>query len=265
MTKAKVKKPHFDRMAWVKSRTVKRPGRTKMLSGFCGNAHCEGTKPRSPSGLAVKTCPLYLTCPCKCHAEIDEMFRIAEEDRILIENPEYVPPDNGVLRKMLEEIRQEAAQLRRIESNGESSLPNVLDPDINDEEILSGKAFRPTISGIRARGQLEYQVFAMCVEAWKEWPEGLPITPKIVAEFISAHENLQPPSTGAIQAVWIRWENMNFASFNKKPVEFTGFVDYERGSAPSFSDLERTKVNHKSAVRRGAAESRRNIIRGQRK
>ena len=65
--------------------------RMKILSGFCANGFCEGTKPKSSAGVPQKVCDLIYSCPCECHYRFDQMFNMTGNERVALKNPEYVP------------------------------------------------------------------------------------------------------------------------------------------------------------------------------
>jgi hypothetical protein len=70
---------------------------------------------------------------------------------------------------------------------------------------------------------LEAQVFEACV-ALAIIPT---LTPKVVAEYIVTKYKVPTPSSGAIQAVWIRWDKLGIGKELKKPVRWGGFIDPE--------------------------------------
>lgn len=230
--------------------------RNKTRTGFCGNGHCEGTRPKNFRGIGLKTCHHFLTCPCQCHYEIDKMCEMADSPRFLIDNPEYHVERGHYIMPDVEEIL--AARRARETAEGRESII-----DAPPEEILAGNVFRGTESGRRSRGQLEYQVLMTCIALG--WPKHdiIPITPKQVSEYIATHERIAPPSTGAVQAIWDRWATIDFARLEKKPVRFGGFVDVENKPSVAILDLAKAKWsrNHKMEV----VAHRRNKIQGSRK
>lgn len=242
----------------MEPKIVKREGRNKILSGYCSNGHCEGTRPVNYRDRPLPTCPLYLECPCICHKQLDDMYEQAGIARILLSNPDYAPDKHTFVMPDYEELARERAE--RMAAEG-----RVVVSEAGEEDILAGKVFTKTESGIRAKGQLEYQVFIACSKLC--WPssmcEIMPITPKVIAEYISRHEGIEPPSSGAILAAWQRWEKMQFANYLHSPVRFAGFVGFE-DERPTVRDLERTKDEHKRKTRLVQKEQSRNLIRGSR-
>lgn len=203
--------------------TATKPKPKKTTTGFCTMGHCEGTKPKSYSGKPMKTCPFSSAdCGCKCHADLDMMFQMANMERQPQHNPEYSPdPAITKIADCLALIREEAYQ-RSIKSRVrdvvvvQSKMPDVLPPNVVSE-------FGPTESGRKARGQLEDEVKRV-TDMWVAMAaigDMQPCTPPWVAERIDP-EN--PPSTGAISAVFERWALYGFCTIEKKPTRFTGYT-----------------------------------------
>ena len=238
-----------------KGTVVKRKGRHKILSGYCSMGLCEGTKPKSASGKALRTCHWWLECPCKCHADIDEMFESMGMERKLMSNPEY-SPDMGNF--IMPDPFDETLEKPFVKKGGPIDTERVGTQGLNSDRILSGEVFAPTVSGRRAKGQLEYQVLEACNKAVVNWPEEIEITPKRIAEYIANREGIEPPSTGAIDAVWNRWVKMKFAEKGSKPVRFLGFTG---GDTQTIDELERVKYKYKQDTRRQVASDKRNLRR----
>jgi hypothetical protein len=118
------------------------------------------------------------------------------------------------------------------------------------------RTFAPTPTGIRAKGQLENEVLAVCNDFAKGVYDWSDCTPKLVSEEIARKKAIEPPSTGAINAVWDRWEKLGFALQGKKPSRFVAFcVD---GSLLTLEDM---KLKAKRQRRLSQAESRRGALR----
>jgi hypothetical protein len=186
------------------------------------------------------------------------MYEQAGIARILLSNPDYHPDKHTFVMPDYEELARERAE--RMAAEG-----RVVVSDADEESILSGKVFAKTESGIRAKGQLEYQTFIACAKLC--WPSSncdiMPMTPKVIAEFISRHEGIEPPSSGAIYAAWQRWQKMGLAVLSDSPVRFSGFVGFE-DQPPTVRDLERAKDEYKRKTKLAENASSRNLIRGQR-
>lgn len=220
--------------------------RRKVTSGFCLSGWHEGTKPQG-----IKTCPFFDSCPCKCHKDIDKMFEQIGEDRILIENPRYSPkrtrdywmpgdpePDDD---------RIEAPPL-----SVESTEPDVEPALVRND----APAMVRTATGRRAKGSLEEEVRYVCEQFSNEVFDWDICSPKRVAEEIGKLNATEPPSTGAIQAVWNRWEALGFAKQDKKPARFVGFTD---GS--SQADLDAMKRADRMAKKRTKSRMKRGELR----
>lgn len=236
---------------WLKSRS-------KTRTGFCGNGQCEGDRPKNFKGQPLPTCKFWNTCPCQCHFELDEMYKLAGMERDLVDNPEYTP-DRGsyIMPDPLEVLAEKRASTAR-RTNGYDGVE--VEP-ITLEGALVGKGFIPTPSGRRSRGQLEYQVLAACIEACRDWMGIIPMTPKTIGQYISQNEGIEPPSTGAIQSVWERWKKMEFAEYEKKPVRFVGFTGREASTPPSIEDLDKVKFKFKRTERMDSINRRRGVPR----
>lgn len=223
---------------------VKKPIR----SGFCSNGHHEGTTPVNYKGDPLPTC-VWLPCECDCHAKIDKMFKMAGEPRVgRMPNPKYVREPSPFLPPKQLDLR--AGDTR---SNGDHP-DTLLGPENATHGVLdrvAGRAFALTPTGQRARGQLEYEVLSICKQFNdKVFDWDMCIT-KYVAEAIDKND---PPSTGAISAVWDRWAAMRFAMIGKKPIRFLGFTN-SNGTAEELdavkSELKRKKARSKADARRG--------------
>jgi hypothetical protein len=138
-----------------------------------------------------------------------------------------------------------------------SERPTV--PSRAAEPLVSGThgtVTRPpqlTPTGRRAKGTLEIDVLRVCEEFSRNEYEWEYCTPKNVAERIAKTYAIESPSTGAINAVWDRWEKLGFAVQDKKPSRFVRFeID---GSEATLNMLKmRTKRDKKrtqSEIKRG--------------
>jgi hypothetical protein len=212
----------------------------KYLSGFCGMGHHEGTKPRSPSGKPMKVCIAWQICKCPCHETLNEMYKMSEIPREVHENPEYVSfertwymPVFGVDYGM----------------DRDALAGDTLDDTGQQQRHGSGtpghRTFDPTPSGRAARGQLEDQVLEVVTE-WNIDPGTDLCTPTFVAWDIARFNQIEEPSTGAIGAVFDRWQEYGFAVIERKPVRFMGFTEEgeQRG-------LEYMKAKYKREKRMG--------------
>lgn len=79
----------------------------------------------------------------------------------------------------------------------------------------------------RPRGWLSDAVKEVCddfISGKISLPEGKTLTPHYVATFVATQEKLDaPPSTGAVSAVFKRWDEYGFALFHKKPFAFKDY------------------------------------------
>jgi len=186
------------------------------VSGWCGGHNqCEGMKPRSPSGRPMKTCHMWLTCPCDCHEEISQMFAMSKRERQVVDNPEYIVDHSAFIMPTAAEVEQ----ARALKS---SSTPVTIvkseDPRIPDTVV---KEFHSK-SGRAQKGELELYV-KQCCDAYRIAPNRREITcgVKYVAQWIFDQKLMAvPPSPGAVDAVFKRWTAINFALIGTKPTRF---------------------------------------------
>lgn len=230
----------------------------KFKTGFCANGFCEGTKPKSFSGKPVKTCEHWMTCGCDCHTLIDEMMKMAEMVREEVPNPEYVPtprtwwmPEDDPTF----DVSQPLSSFDGTDTPGTDERPSNTPPNGAHGPLrpVSQPVFAATPTGRRARGQLEYDVLSVCIDFANDVFDWTECTPKLVSERIGKLHAEEPPSTGAINAVWDRWEKLGFAEQAKKPSRFVRFL-----GDGSIQNLERIKAQAKRSRKRGEAEARRN-------
>lgn len=243
----------------------KADGKDKYQTGFCANKQCEGTKPKSHSGKPLKTCEFWETCPCSCHELITQMYQITGMDR--------EPPEQS--EEYLAWVRAERAQfvmpsvwdtdpVDGLSSfDGTDTLPDDEGPvavPVRAGNGASGAApqpvFAPTPTGRRARGQLEYDVLTVCTDFAANVFDWEICTPKAVSEEIGKRYAIEPPSTGAVNAVWDRWEKLDFAVQDKKPSRFIKFTGEH-----TVQHLELIKARVKREKKRGQAEAKRGSIR----
>ena len=252
-------------------------GRSKYPTGFCATINVpemsqghEGTSPRSWNGKPMRVCTDIEHCPCECHYQIDQMYAMINQPR---PEPEQSPAYLAYLREVLAEF--EMPDVWESPVMDPLSSPDGTDAPPDDERpvatlpvpALGGISaiittsggqtrYTPTPTGRRARGQLEFDVLFVCDEFARDVYEWEYCTPKLIAERIGIMNQTEPPSTGAINAVWDRWEKLGFAKQDKKPSRFVGFV-----IDGSHETLERLKNNVRKNKRLQQAEQRRGTLR----
>lgn len=221
----------------------------KVRSGFCGAGQCEGTEPVSYSGIPMKTCQSWMTCSCDCHIAVTKMFEMTGLERIPVENPHYHPVKSPYWMPSPED---RVADLRA--SNGSGAVaPIVLesrDPGRAPARVVP--SYGTTPSGRAARGQLESWVQEACDEFLVEAPEAK-CTPDWISNKIYALQGVEPPSVGAIHAVLMRWQTLEFAYVEKKPVRFLGYTPQgiQMGLDGLKAQAKRQKKMREMAGRRG--------------
>lgn len=180
----------------------------KYLSGFCSNGQCEGSKPVGWNGTPLKTCWLIETCSCECHENLDKMFEMTGRPRILVDVSGYKAPERTWWMPS---------------DDPDWSMDAA--PEINTEGVaVVEKPVHVTPTGRTSRGGLESWVQRECLN-WlldKDPEYGLPV--RIISEEIARVEGINPPSQGAIAAVFDRWVKYDYAVFADKPRRFVGLT-----------------------------------------
>lgn len=221
-------------------------------SGFCSVGHHEGGRYPGPSGRLNKTCTLVDICTCDdptCHRFFDEMFRQAEMPRQVVDNSGYeaeahtfTMPERTVL--AAPSILSNSAPVDSPDTL-ESVAPGVVPP-------VKRAAYAPTSSGRAARGELEHQVNQTCITYSVEGYR-MHCTPQYVSQEIAREYGIKAPSTGAVDAVFKRWEEIGYAVIERKPTRFVKFT--EQGVELGLDQMKyRAKHQHKSkqaALNRG--------------
>lgn len=221
-----------------------------MTTGKCAEGWCEGTKPRTVSGGTAPTCDWINTCPCKCHQDLWWLFEVSGMERIPVDKSNYHPethtfwmPSDDITVPIDESsdtpVPDTPAPL-------ESPLPANVAPSRTH-------SFAVTPTGRAARGQLEDWVKKQC-DIWLIEGYSFPCTPAWISVEIGHDEGVDPPSVGAISAVFDRWVKLGFAVVDKKPTRFSRYT--EEGLRIG---LDAMKARAKSVVKRRKADLRRGI------
>jgi hypothetical protein len=224
-----------------------------LKTGMCAVGWCEGTRPTTPSGKKPKTCLNWQTCACKCHAELTKMFEMSGMERIAVENPEYVPfhrtwwmpgDDEHDTVHTSASLSTDSVPVAPIMY--ESPAPGVL-------PAVRVRDFGQTATGRAARGELELWVKQVCdVFVVDGWPN--PCTPAAISEQIGKDQGINPPSTGAVDAVLKRWVTLGFAVTGSKPTRFLSYTPegIEMGLDRMKEKAKRLKKQAQAAQHRGA-------------
>lgn len=215
-------------------------GRNKFLTGYCNEigkpAQHEGTKPTS-HGKPLPTCPSWQICPCECHRSVDLLFEATGLERREMPNVEYNPPTSEFLMPIIDDPigLNDASTSDDIDTPPDIERPPTTPPRIAQTPL----AQRRTETGRAARGGLEAQVWDAC----RSIEENI-LTPKVVGEWIAEKYHIPTPSSGAINAVWDRWEKLGFCKQGKKPNRFVEFT-----AEGTWEELARIKQSAKIAKR----------------
>lgn len=242
----------------------------KIKTGFCANKQCEGTKPVSPSGAPMKVCDAWEDCACDCHEMVTQMYKMAdlprEEPQQSAEYLAAVSARHMATARMLAEVQADMMARAPLSRFGgimapppdEGTLSDAVDTTAGTLETGYHGTVTPrfvtTPTGRRARGQLEYDVLTVCGEFSRDVYEWDLCTPKLVAERIGKMHDTEPPSTGAINAVWDRWEKIGFAQQGRKPSHFIMFeIDDSLQTLAMLKDrIKRDKKRSQTEAKRGS-------------
>ncbi len=201
--------------------------KSRYITGFCGIGCHEGTKPRSHSGVPMKVCVDRTRCSCKCHKDLDEMYELAETEREEHQNSEWSPATHSfIMPEFGVDYGMDRVALQADPIDGDTGLQGA------GNGHIGASSFGLTPSGRAARGQLEEQVLEVCTEWIIDRSEVC--TPAFVAWDIARFNKVEEPSTGAISAVFARWEKYGFAVIESKPARFDCFTDEGRAKGLAY-------------------------------
>lgn len=221
-------------------------------SGFCSIGHHEGGRYPGPSGKLNKTCTFYETCSCDdptCHKFFDRMFEQTGLPRQAVDNSGYEPERiNFVLPEptiLLAPSILDNTPVGNLPGTLESVAPGLVPP-------RKRRSFEPTQSGRAARGQLEDQVNDVC-STWVVEEYKMLCSPAYISEEIGRKEGIKPPSTGAITAVFGKWERIGYAVIGRKPTRFLSFTEaaIEHGLDWLKDRAKRNEKSREAAINRG--------------
>lgn len=181
----------------------------KTRTGYCSIGLHEGTKPKNTFGTALPVCVMWQTCNCECHERITQMFTMAEEDRVPMENSEYQIPKHTYYMPVFGV------------DYGVKAEPSFATLG-SDGQSTEGPLPYGTGGATGRKGALEASVLDVC-RTFDPASEQ-PATPKWISEQIAEKNNCRLPSTGAVQACLDRWAEIGFALVGRKPVRFAAFT-----------------------------------------
>lgn len=210
------------------------PQKSKLETGMCRAGWHEGTKPKDWKGTPVQVCQMWMVCPCECHTKITAMYEMAEMPREVITNPEYIRPERTWYMPV-------PGVDYAIDSS--SSLVAPITPEAAEESTPAipatrARSYAPTPTGRAAKGELETYVLEVVTEWLIEHDELC--TPRFVSDEIARVQHIDPPSVGAIGAVFDRWATYGYAVISRKPVQFVDLTPEGRAKG-----LDAIKVAYK--------------------
>lgn len=210
------------------------------VTGHCGIGNHEGTKNLSTKGTLFPACAgeyayslgVHVACTCWCH----EMFKMAAASRA------SALADVGTDTDTPETSASVEIEATSAPTGTAEPAPNVpkIDPfwsKVLEHQDLTLQVYRfvswhvfgvkgdksladRTVEGRRPRGSLDINVEAICRLKFEgRIPNEL--TPQTVGLLI---DPINPPSAGAIHAVFTRWKNAGYCTLSERPVMMTGFT-----------------------------------------
>lgn len=224
-----------------------------LVTGFCDSGWHEGTKATDWRGRPAGTCKFFQTCPCECHNEIGKLFELTGTERILVDSSGYVPDLGGFV---MPDVGMDDPSFIRADSDPASGLQEARDSTASGLESVAGTPaparFAPTPTGRAARGQLEWWVHEQ-VRIWTVEGYDFACTPVWISKEIGRDQGIDPPSVGAISAVFERWSNLGFAIIEKKPTRFAGLTEdgKTKGLDRMKAEAKRREKMHKAEMKRG--------------
>lgn len=210
------------------------------VTGHCGIGNHEGTKNLSSRGTLFPSCTgeyvyslgILITCMCWCH----EMFKMAKA----LQSPastDVVTDTSEPQTAASVEMNATSAPTHTDSSAHDDTNVNAFYVKVLEHQDLTLQVYRfvshhvfgvkgdksltdKTVNGRRPRGSLDINVEAICRLKFDGFiPNEL--TPQNVGLLI---DPLNPPSAGAIHAVFTRWRMAGYCTLSAKPVTLTGFT-----------------------------------------
>lgn len=183
---------------------------SQYVTGHCSVGNCYKTNNLSNDGKRMlPSCQWkyeyrdkLIVCTHSCHTEYAEMIELIRG----------MQSDDGTPLPLPDRLREAANYVARIDDRpGRLAAPIVPIP-------AGPREFTPTPSGRAAKGELEENVRKAIISVLG-FPE---ITPNTLAFLIDPED---PPSVGAIHAVFRRWESKGLCTVHDKPFRFGEFTE----------------------------------------
>lgn len=149
------------------------------------------------------------------------MFEMMELPRVVQDNPEWKPEERTF---WMPSIEERAAARAALNARVAGAAPDPTEDADGATVAPVSRSFGPTPTGRAARGELESWVLTTCQE-WVAEQYAEMATPANIAQEIGRREGINPPSVGAIGAVFDRWAAIGFAVCDRKPVRFIKFTE----------------------------------------
>lgn len=221
--------------------TIQQVKVSSYVTGHCGIGNHEGTKNLSGRGTLFPSCAgeyayslgVFITCMCWCH----EMFKMAKA----LQAPALTDVVTGTAEPQTAvSVEMETPSAPTVDVVPVYSGPNVNDfyTKVLEHQDLTLYVYRfvswhvfgvkgdksindRTVTGRRPRGSLDINVEAICRMKFDGFiPNEL--TPQTVGLLI---DPIDPPSAGAIHAVFTRWKNAGYCTLTERPVTLSSFTD----------------------------------------
>ena len=167
------------------------------------------------------------------------------------DQPQPAPPDEAI------SVRSDGAAEASTAVADEDGSVSVTEHEAPVDQTGEETAPKRKRQNLRPRGWLELDVKSITdrfVTGEITLPEGQHMTPHRVAQLVKDLESLdEPPSSGAVAAVFKRWDELGFAQIGTKPVAFIDYTD--EGRSVGLSALKEQRQASIKKIRAAAKET----------
>lgn len=204
------------------------------ITGFCAAGGHENSAVLSPKGALLKSCagdykirsghsPIEVKCTCVCHEQFREIRAITDAARRKAEDEAFF--HDAIARTFGHDVTPTLPPTTPIEATtgqpGASTAPAPAPRRPTELVIVDlSDTFKPTPTGREARGQLEERVRVVVAKYHVQMNDLM--TPNLIASYVNK-EN--PPSPGAIHAIFKRWELRAWCVLGTKPFRLIELTD----------------------------------------
>lgn len=216
------------------------------ITGFCGNGAHEGAIKFTHNGARLRSCSGDYTiqgklyrCRCDCH---DAFRQIAEITGLTTQSTGSfdligqmfspssfidVDPLGGIPTQREGEPLADTTEAKASPSDPPTPPVPFIPAQPSGFRMFSPVSvpeFKPTKTGQRARGQLEAQVAKVTLQWFKNQDSSSPrpMKPDECAMLVNPSS---PPSSGAVYAIFKRWETQAYCKLGSKPFRMTELTE----------------------------------------